>query len=41
MTITIGLQVLFIILIYSTITPGHSPSILVSSEKPFKNQIVY
>lgn len=40
-TITIGLQVLLIILLYSTVTPGHPPGILVSSEKPFNNEIVY
>lgn len=40
-TITVGLQVLLIILLYSTITPGHPPSVLVSSEKPFKKDIVY
>lgn len=40
-TIAIDLEVLLIILLYSTITPGHPPSVLVSSEKPLKMEIVY
>lgn len=39
--ITIGLQVLLIILLYSTLAPAHPPGILEYSEKLVNKEVVY